>query len=139
MKKCFLVLKLFLKKTVYPRIRVTKNRKEQKNAFFHSRVQKNHKRSKIKRIKNSFSFLVSMHVTTKILTTIAKFEKRPNNDRKCFNRYRRVCTKMDATIFDSALSHTRRSDASEKKEENTRVHFGANLPGNNFRFLACID
>ena len=32
-----------------------------------------------------------------------------------FNRYRRICTKEDANIFDSALSHTRRSDASEKK------------------------
>ena len=31
---------------------------------------------------------------------------------------------MDASIFDSALSHTRRSDASEKKEENSVSTFG---------------
>ena len=31
------------------------------------------------------------------------------------NRYRRKRPKVDASIFDSALSHTRRSDASEKK------------------------
>ena len=32
-----------------------------------------------------------------------------------FNRYRRKRPKLDASIFDSALSHTRRSDASEKR------------------------
>ena len=31
------------------------------------------------------------------------------------NRYKRERPKVDASIFDSALSHTRRSDASEKK------------------------
>ena len=31
------------------------------------------------------------------------------------NRYRRICTKVDASFFDSALSHTHRSDALEKK------------------------
>ena len=31
---------------------------------------------------------------------------------------------MDASIFDSALSHTRRSDASEKREENSVSTFG---------------
>ena len=39
------------------------------------------------------------------------------------NRYRRKRSKVNASIFDSALSHTRRSNASEKREENTRVHF----------------
>ena len=34
---------------------------------------------------------------------------------KTFNRYRRKRPKVDASIFDSALSHTRRSDASEKE------------------------
>ena len=34
-----------------------------------------------------------------------------------FNRYRQNRPKVDASSFDSALSHTRRSDASEKKEE----------------------
>ena len=33
-----------------------------------------------------------------------------------FNRDRRKRPKVDAGIFDSALSHTRRSDASEKKK-----------------------
>ena len=32
------------------------------------------------------------------------------------NRYRRKRPKVDASIFDSALSHTRRSEASEKKK-----------------------
>ena len=35
------------------------------------------------------------------------------------NRYRRKRSKVNASIFDSALSHTRRSDASEKREENS--------------------
>ena len=34
-----------------------------------------------------------------------------------FNRYRQNRPKVDASIFDSALRHFRRSDASEKKEE----------------------
>ena len=34
-----------------------------------------------------------------------------------FNRYRRKCPKVDASIFDSALSLTRRSDASEKEKK----------------------
>ena len=37
------------------------------------------------------------------------------------NRYRRKRSKVDASIFDSALSHTRRSDASEKKREENNV------------------
>ena len=37
------------------------------------------------------------------------------------NRYRRKAWKVDASIFDSAVSHTRRSDASEKREENSVV------------------
>ena len=40
------------------------------------------------------------------------------------NRYRRKRPKVDASIFDSALSHTRRSDASEKREENRMSTFG---------------
>ena len=40
------------------------------------------------------------------------------------NRYRRKRPKVDASIFDSALSHTRRSDVSEKKEENSVSTFG---------------
>ena len=35
------------------------------------------------------------------------------------NRYRRKRPKVDASIFDSALSHTRRSDVSEKTEKNS--------------------
>ena len=41
-----------------------------------------------------------------------------------FIRYRRKRPKVDASIFDSALSHTRRSDASEKKEEKSVSTFG---------------
>ena len=40
-----------------------------------------------------------------------------------FNRYSRKRPKVDASIVDSALSHTRRSDASEK-EENSVSTFG---------------
>ena len=36
---------------------------------------------------------------------------------KVINRYRRKSPKVDASIFDAALSHTRRSDASEKKQK----------------------
>ena len=36
-----------------------------------------------------------------------------------FNRYRRKRSKVNTSIFDSALSHTRRPDASEKREENS--------------------
>ena len=36
---------------------------------------------------------------------------------KAFNRYRRKRPKVDASIFESALSQTRRSDASKKKTE----------------------
>ena len=35
------------------------------------------------------------------------------------NRYRRKRSKVNATIFESALSHTRRSDASEKRVEKS--------------------
>ena len=35
------------------------------------------------------------------------------------NRHRRKSPKVDASIFDSALSHTRRSNASKKREENS--------------------
>ena len=38
-------------------------------------------------------------------------------EHQTFNRYRRKRPKVDASIFDSALSHTRRSAASEKKEK----------------------
>ena len=33
------------------------------------------------------------------------------------NRYRRIRTKVNASIFDSALSHTRRSEGSEKNKK----------------------
>ena len=37
------------------------------------------------------------------------------------NRYRRKRPKVNASIIDKALSHTPRSNASEKKEENSVV------------------
>ena len=47
------------------------------------------------------------------------------NHKNFFNGYRRKRPKVDARIFDSALSQTRRSDASEKKrEENSVSTFG---------------
>ena len=36
----------------------------------------------------------------------------------CINRYRRKRSKVNASVFDSALSHTRRSNTSEKKENS---------------------
>ena len=36
------------------------------------------------------------------------------------SRYRQRCSKVDANIFDSALSHTRRSDASKKRRKYSR-------------------
>ena len=41
-----------------------------------------------------------------------------------FNRYRRKRPKVDASIFDSALSHTRRLDSSEKRPEKSVSTFG---------------
>ena len=38
-------------------------------------------------------------------------------EEKLVKRYRRKRPKVDASIFDSALSQTRRSDASEKERE----------------------
>ena len=35
----------------------------------------------------------------------------------CINRYRRKRSKVNASVFDSALSHTRRSDASKKEKK----------------------
>ena len=50
-----------------------------------------------------------------------------------FNRYRRKRPKLDASIFDSALSHTRRSNASEKRQENSVSTFGR------FRLWTCFE
>ena len=56
-----------------------------------------------------------------------------------FNRYRRKRPKVDASIFDSAVSDTRRPDASEKREENSvENNFWRFSPVDNFRVLACI-
>ena len=52
--------------------------------------------------------------------------ERPESDELVKDRNRRKRPKVDASIFDSALSHTRRSDASEKTEENIRAHFWPN-------------
>ena len=46
--------------------------------------------------------------------------------------------KWTRVFFDSALSHTRRSDASEKKKKNTRVHFWTFSPVDKFRVFVCI-
>ena len=50
--------------------------------------------------------------------------ERPESDELVKDRNRRKRPKVDASIFDSALSHTRRSDASEKTEENSVSTFG---------------
>ena len=57
-------------------------------------------------------------------------EKLKNNffcskySRTFFDRYGRERSKVNASFFDSALSHTRRSDASEKRKENSVSTFG---------------
>ena len=43
---------------------------------------------------------------------------------KPFQPIQAIRPKVDASIFDSALSHTRRSDASEKREEKSVSTFG---------------
>ena len=49
---------------------------------------------------------------------MAEFFIAENNEQILrFNRYRRKRSKENASIFDSALSHTRRSDSSEKNEK----------------------
>ena len=55
-------------------------------------------------------------------------------------RYRRKRLKVNASIFDSALSHTRRSNASGKKKIAwwRCVHFWTISPVDKFRVLACI-
>ena len=40
-----------------------------------------------------------------------------DSNRFVFYRYRRKRPKVDASIFDSAMSHTRRADASEKEKK----------------------
>ena len=59
------------------------------------------------------------------------------------NRYKRKSPKVDASIFDSALSHTRRSDASEKKEKKIAcplldVFACGQVSTRDSRVLACI-
>ena len=54
------------------------------------------------------------------------------------NRYRRKRPKVDASIFDSALSHIRRSDASKKKEKKIACPLLGVSPVDKFRVLACI-
>ena len=53
------------------------------------------------------------------------------------NRYRRKRSKVNASIFDSALSHTRRSDASEKKRRKLRS--GAAFTFERFRLWASFE
>ena len=60
------------------------------------------------------------------------------NEFVLFNRYRRKRPKVDASIFDSALSHTRRSDASEKREENSVSTFGRFRLWTSFKSLSVL-
>ena len=71
--------------------------------WLHKRISKYHLHRPRYNLRN--------HSEEKLLDTMPKIE--------IFNRYRRKRPKVDASIFDSALSHTRRSDASEKKSENS--------------------
>ena len=55
------------------------------------------------------------------------------------SRYKRKCSIVNASNFDSALSHTRRSDASEKREENTVSTFGRFRLWTSFEFSLVSD
>ena len=68
-------------------------------------------------LSSDFSVKVSVDETTKNVAI-------KNQTKFSINRYRRKRPKVDASIFDSALSHTRRSEASEKREQNSVSTFG---------------
>ena len=65
-----------------------------------------------------FSFWESqiLGIKTKMLVIVATII-----EKFYFNRHRPKLSKVNASIFDLALSHTRRSDSSEKREENSVV------------------
>ena len=52
--------------------------------------------------------------------------------------HRRICTKVDASIFLTFPRRVRATSMTQRRVENTRVHFGANSPVDKFRVLACI-
>ena len=58
------------------------------------------------------------------------------NKKAFLNRRKRP--KVDASIFESALSHTRRSDASEKREENSVSTFGRFRLWTSFKSLSVL-
>ena len=58
-----------------------------------------------------------MKICRKPLSLNIELSSCPQRLTSSLNRNRRKCPKVDASIFDSMLSHTRRSDPSEKKEE----------------------
>ena len=58
------------------------------------------------------------------------------------NRYRRICTKVDVSIFDSALSRTRRSEAPKKKMKilaSTATSFESSLVSVNNFYLNTLN
>ena len=63
-------------------------------------------------LSSDFSVKISEDETTKNVAI-------KNQTKFSINRYRRKLPKVDASIFDSALSHTRRSEALEKRGENS--------------------
>jgi len=42
--------------------------------------------------------------------------------------YRRICTKVDASIFFPFFRRVRATSMTQRRVENTRVHFGTNSP-----------
>ena len=52
--------------------------------------------------------------------------------------HRRICTKVYASIFLFFFRRVRATSMTQRRVENTRVHFGANSPVDKFRVLACI-
>ena len=73
-----------------------------------------------------FWYRVNNFEKSGVKPVVAFFEglKTKSGKNQRLNRYRRKRPKVDASIFDSALSHNRRSNASEKIEENSVSTFG---------------
>ena len=80
----------------------------------------------IHKIKNTKNKLVNQFVIyTRSAATSRKISTLQESFKMVYGyRYRRKGPKVDASIFDSALTYTRRSDASKKREENCVSTFG---------------
>ena len=72
----------------------------------------------------SCSKYFQLEILTDAMKHLFHFDSEITRRKSNVNRHRRKRPKVDASIFDSALSHTRRSDVSKKREENSVSTFG---------------